>query len=168
LSRSYGETKLKSDLASPGIVNTPSGPGYRLSGKVITKGGGFIQVRLDWPDGPFDASDYRGVEVVVDAPAGGKYFVFLRTRDNFFVGPVDEVVHRLPDPGYREGVELAGAGEGGADGIEGYLVIGPEGTLVAESLVADDAPKQLGIGYREVDSFPKGILQRKDRDLHGV
>jgi hypothetical protein len=74
----------KSDLASPGIVNTPSGLAYRLAGKVVTKGGGFIQVRLDRPAGPFNASAFSGVEVIVDAPAGGKYYVFLRTRDNFF------------------------------------------------------------------------------------
>ena len=73
-----------SSLANPGIVNTPTGPAYRLAGKVVTKGGGFIQVRLDHPSGRFDASDYAGVEVVLDAPPGGSYFVFVRTRDNLF------------------------------------------------------------------------------------
>jgi hypothetical protein len=73
-----------SSLTSPGVVNTPAGPAYRLAGKVVTRGGGFIQVRLDHKAGPFDASAYAGVEVVVDAPAGGSYYVFVRTRDNLF------------------------------------------------------------------------------------
>jgi hypothetical protein len=73
-----------SSLASPGIVNTPAGPAYRMTGQVVTKGGGFIQVRLDHPASRFDASTYTGVEVVLDAPAGGNYFVFLRTKDNLF------------------------------------------------------------------------------------
>ena len=73
-----------SSLVSPGIVNTPAGPAYRMTGQVVTKGGGFIQVRLDHPAGRFDASDYAGVEVVLDAPPGGNYFVFMRTRDNLF------------------------------------------------------------------------------------
>ncbi|MFH2113002.1 MAG: CIA30 family protein [Spirochaetota bacterium] len=73
-----------SRLASPGIVNTPAGPAYRMTGQVVTKGGGFIQVRLDHPAGRFDASTYMGVEVVLDAPAGGSYYVFLRTKDNLF------------------------------------------------------------------------------------
>ncbi|MGD9941038.1 MAG: CIA30 family protein [Clostridia bacterium] len=73
-----------SSLASPGIVNTPAGPAYRMTGQVVTKGGGFIQVRLDHPAGRFDASTYTGVEVVLDAPPGGNYFVFLRTKDNLF------------------------------------------------------------------------------------
>jgi hypothetical protein len=73
-----------SSLASPGIVDTPGGPAYRMTGRVVTKGGGFIQVRLDHEEGRFDASSYAGVEVTVDAPAGGSYFVFLRTKDNLF------------------------------------------------------------------------------------
>lgn len=55
-----------------------------MTGQVVTKGGGFIQVRLDHPDGRFDASTYTGVEVVLDAPEDGNYFVFLRTKDNIF------------------------------------------------------------------------------------
>lgn len=47
-----------SSLASPGIINTPSGPAYRLTGKVVTKGSGFIQVRLDHQAGRFAASTY--------------------------------------------------------------------------------------------------------------
>jgi hypothetical protein len=94
----------KSDLVSPGIVNTPDGPAYRLAGKVITKGGGFIQVRLDRLAGPFNASDFSGVEVIVDAPAGGKYYVFLRTRDNFF--PWSYYGALLDLPGGRRTIRL--------------------------------------------------------------
>jgi len=74
----------KSDLIQPVLVTTPDGPAWRLAGKVVTKGGGFIQVRLEKQKGLFDASAYSGVEVSVAAEAGGSYFVFLRTKDNFF------------------------------------------------------------------------------------
>lgn len=74
----------RSDLVQPGIVNTPEGLAYRLAGKVVTKGGGFIQVRLDKDGGRFDASDYAGVELVLSAPPGGRYYAFLRTKDNVF------------------------------------------------------------------------------------
>lgn len=74
----------KSDLITPSVVNTPDGPAWRLAGKVVTKGGGFIQVRLEKQKGNFDASAFSGIEVSVSAEAGGSYFVFLRTKDNFF------------------------------------------------------------------------------------
>lgn len=74
----------KSDLTPPTVVNTAEGPALVLAGKVVTKGGGFIQVRLKTEAGKFDASAYAGVEVVVSAPAGGNYFVFLRNQDTFF------------------------------------------------------------------------------------
>jgi hypothetical protein len=73
-----------SDLQTPSIVNTPDGPALRLAGEVVTKGGGFIQVRLQHDDGIFDASGFSGVEVELQAPAGGSYYLFARTRDNTF------------------------------------------------------------------------------------
>lgn len=74
----------RSDLIEPGIVNTPDGPALRLAGKVVTRGGGFIQVRLDHEAGRFDASGYAGLELTLSAPPGGSYYVFIRTRDNAF------------------------------------------------------------------------------------
>lgn len=74
----------RSDLIEPGVVNTPDGPALRLAGKVVTKGGGFIQVRLDHEAGRFDASGYAGVELRLSAPPGGRYYVFVRTKDNAF------------------------------------------------------------------------------------
>lgn len=74
----------RSDLMQPSVVETPQGKALRLAGKVVTKGGGFIQVRLGHQGGKFDASMYAGVELVVSAPPGGRYFTFLRTADNFF------------------------------------------------------------------------------------
>jgi hypothetical protein len=74
----------RSDLVEPGIINTPDGLALRLAGKVVTRGGGFIQVRLDHAAGRFDASGYTGVELVLSAPPGGGYYAFLRTKDNVF------------------------------------------------------------------------------------
>ncbi len=74
----------RSDLVEPGIVNTPEGLALRLAGRVVTKGGGFIQVRLDYEGGRFDASSYAGVELTLSAPPGGRYYAFLRTKDNVF------------------------------------------------------------------------------------
>ncbi len=74
----------RSDLVEPGIVNTPEGLALRLAGKVVTRGGGFIQVRLEKEGERFDASPYAGVELVLSAPPGGRYYVFLRTKDNVF------------------------------------------------------------------------------------
>jgi len=74
----------RSDLVAPGIVNTADGLALRLAGKVVTRGGGFIQVRLEKTAGLFDARDYAGVELLVSAPPGGQYYVFVRTKDNVF------------------------------------------------------------------------------------
>ncbi|MBU0956843.1 MAG: CIA30 family protein [Spirochaetes bacterium] len=74
----------RSDLVEPGIVNTPDGLALRLAGKVVTKGGGFIQVRLENENGRFDATAYAGIELVLSAPPGGSYYAFLRTKDNVF------------------------------------------------------------------------------------
>lgn len=72
----------RSEMIPPAVVDTPNGRALRLAGKVITRGGGFIQVRLEQERGSFDASGYAGVEMRLSAPAGGNYFVFVRTRDN--------------------------------------------------------------------------------------
>ncbi len=74
----------RSDLVEPGIVNTPEGLALRLAGRVVTKGGGFIQVRLEKEGGRFDASSYAGIELTLTAPPGGRYYAFLRTKDNVF------------------------------------------------------------------------------------
>jgi hypothetical protein len=74
----------RSDLVEPGIVNTADGLALRLAGKVVTRGGGFIQVRLDHTAGRFDASGYAGLELTLSAPPGGRYYAFLRTKDNVF------------------------------------------------------------------------------------
>ena len=74
----------KSELVPPLVANTADGPALRLAGKVITKGGGFIQIRLRHEGGLFDASGFAGVELTAEAAPGGRYFVFLRTKDNFF------------------------------------------------------------------------------------
>ncbi len=73
-----------SSLNSPRIIVTPEGRALNLSGEVVTKGGGFIQVRLKHEDGPFDASAYSGVEIELQAPQPEGYYVFVRTRDNVF------------------------------------------------------------------------------------
>lgn len=74
----------RSDLVEPGIINTPEGLALRLAGRVVTKGGGFIQVRLEKEGGRFDASPYAGIELTLSAPPGGRYYAFLRTKDNVF------------------------------------------------------------------------------------
>ncbi len=83
---SFADTVMggKSELVPPAIINTESGNALLLAGKVITKGGGFIQVRLKYSKELFDATSYTGVEVEVDASSEGSYFVFLRTKDNNF------------------------------------------------------------------------------------
>lgn len=74
----------KSELTPPAVIDGEGGKAMLLAGRVITKGGGFIQVRLKYGDELFDASSWAGVEIEVDSPAEGSYFVFLRTKDNFF------------------------------------------------------------------------------------
>lgn len=74
----------KSELVPPAIIEADAGKALLLAGKVVTKGGGFIQVRLKHGKGLFDASGYTGVEVEVDARTASSWYVFLRTKDNVF------------------------------------------------------------------------------------
>ncbi len=74
----------RSELVPPEILEVDGTKALLLAGRVITKGGGFIQVRLRHVQGLFDASSYAGVEIEVDAKTSGSWYVFLRTRDNFF------------------------------------------------------------------------------------
>lgn len=74
----------KSELVPPAIVDADGSKALLLAGKVITKGGGFIQVRLKHQDGLYDASGYTGVEIEVDARTASSWYVFLRTKDNIF------------------------------------------------------------------------------------
>lgn len=75
----------KSELANPVIMESDDGQkALLLAGRVITKGGGFIQVRLRHEKGKFDASAYSGIEIEVDARTPNSWYVFVRTRDNFF------------------------------------------------------------------------------------
>ncbi len=72
----------RSDIEHVRLIGTQEGTALQLSGRVVTRGGGFIQVRLLHEQGNFDASSYAGIEVEVLAPAGGSYYLFARTRDN--------------------------------------------------------------------------------------
>jgi hypothetical protein len=83
---SFADTVMggKSELVPPAIISAETGKALLLAGKVVTKGGGFIQVRLKYGEELFDASSYSGVEIEVDASSIGSYFVFLRTKDNVF------------------------------------------------------------------------------------
>jgi hypothetical protein len=74
----------KSLLEPPTVVDTDGGKALLLADRVITKGGGFIQVRLKHQDGLYDASGYTGVELEVDAPTPTSWYVFIRTKDNLF------------------------------------------------------------------------------------
>ena len=74
----------KSELAEPLIIQVDESKALVLAGRVVTKGGGFIQVRLRNTKGLFDASAYSGVEIEVDAQTPTSWYVFLRTKDNFF------------------------------------------------------------------------------------
>ncbi len=94
----------RSDLDSPVLVRTSEGDALRLAGTVVTRGGGFIQARLEHEKGPFDGSVYRGVEVTLGAPPGGSYYVFVRTRDNalpwsYYRAPVHTVGDRISSAG---------------------------------------------------------------------
>ncbi len=73
-----------SELVPPAVIETENGKALLLAGRVVTKGGGFIQVRLKRDDGRFDASGYSGVEIEVDARTTTSWYVFLRTKDNVF------------------------------------------------------------------------------------
>ncbi len=72
----------RSDLVPPGITGEGDDRALRLAGTVNTKGGGFIQVRLRRERGTIDASSWKGIEVTLAAPAGGAYFLHVRTADN--------------------------------------------------------------------------------------
>ena len=74
----------KSELVPPTVLAAEKGNALLLAGKVITKGGGFIQVRLKHEPDLFDASSFTGIEIEVDARSPRSWFVFLRTKDNFF------------------------------------------------------------------------------------
>lgn len=74
----------KSELTPPAVIDGDGGKALLLAGKVVTKGGGFIQVRLKHGKGLFDASGYTGVEIEVDARTPSSWYVFLRTKDNLF------------------------------------------------------------------------------------
>jgi len=67
-----------------GFADTVMGGNSDLQTPSIVNRGGFIQVRLQHDDGIFDASGFSGVEVELQAPAGGSYYLFARTRDNTF------------------------------------------------------------------------------------
>ena len=74
----------KSELVEPLVIQVDESKALVLAGRVITKGGGFIQVRLRHTKGLFDASSYSGVALEVDAQTPTSWYVFLRTKDNFF------------------------------------------------------------------------------------
>lgn len=83
---SFADTVMggNSELVPPAIIEAEGSKALLLAGKVITKGGGFIQVRLKHGKGLFNASGYTGVEVEVDARSAKSWYVFLRTKDNLF------------------------------------------------------------------------------------
>ena len=74
----------KSELVPPTVIDADGDKALLLAGKVITKGGGFIQVRLKHEGGLYDASGYTGIELEVDARTPASWYVFLRTKDNLF------------------------------------------------------------------------------------
>lgn len=78
----------KSELVPPVIVEAEGQKALLLAGRVITKGGGFIQVRLRHSKDRFDASAYSGIEIEVDARTPNSWYIFLRTKDNFFPGAI--------------------------------------------------------------------------------
>ncbi|PKL24731.1 MAG: hypothetical protein CVV47_09875 [Spirochaetae bacterium HGW-Spirochaetae-3] len=73
-----------SELVPPAVIEVDGERALLLAGRVVTKGGGFIQVRLKREDGLFDASGYSGVAIEVDARTPTSWYVFLRTKDNVF------------------------------------------------------------------------------------
>jgi hypothetical protein len=74
----------KSELVPPAVVEADGGKALLLAGRVVTKGGGFIQVRLKHDKALFDASGFTGVEIEVDARTATSWYLFLRTKDNVF------------------------------------------------------------------------------------
>jgi hypothetical protein len=105
----------RSDLASPGVTGEGEQRALRLAGTVNTRGGGFIQARLGKERGVADLSAWKGVEVVVQAPPGGSYFLHVRTAEtlvpwSYFQAPLDvtggRVTLRIP------WTSLTGAGVG--------------------------------------------------------
>ncbi|TVR06374.1 MAG: hypothetical protein EA403_00900 [Spirochaetaceae bacterium] len=73
-----------SELSPPIVLDLDEGKALLLAGRVVTRGGGFIQVRLKYDARSFDASGYSGVEIDLSSPNEGSYFIFLRTRDSLF------------------------------------------------------------------------------------
>lgn len=83
---SFADTVMggNSELESPVVIDADGTKAMLLAGRVVTKGGGFIQVRLKYGKERFNASPYSGVEIEVDARSETSWYVFLRTRDNVF------------------------------------------------------------------------------------
>ncbi|PKL09168.1 MAG: hypothetical protein CVV51_05130 [Spirochaetae bacterium HGW-Spirochaetae-7] len=83
---SFADTVMggKSELTPPAVVDADGSKAMLLAGRVVTKGGGFIQVRLRYGKDRFDASAWSGVEVEVDARSETSWHIFLRTRDTLF------------------------------------------------------------------------------------
>lgn len=84
----------RSDLEQPVISGSGADRFLRLAGQVNTKGGGFIQARLRHTKGVVDAAGWTGIEVAVDAPPGGTYFLHVRTADtvmawSYYGAPLD-------------------------------------------------------------------------------
>lgn len=109
---SFADTVMggNSELVPPAILEAEGGKALLLAGKVITRGGGFIQVRLKHGKGLFDASGYTGVELEVDARTVSSWYVFLRTRDNLFpwsyygapiVPTMEKSVMRIPFSAFK-------------------------------------------------------------------
>ena len=95
----------RSDLVSPGVTGEGAQKALRLAGTVNTRGGGFIQASLGRERGVADLSEWQGVEVAVQAPAGGSYFLHVRTTGNlvpwsYYQAPLeatgDRVTLRIP------------------------------------------------------------------------
>lgn len=71
----------RSDLGVTGVTGEGEDRALRLAGKVVTRGGGFLQVRLARERGVADLGAWKGVEVTLSAPPGGSYFLHVRTKD---------------------------------------------------------------------------------------
>ncbi|MCX7775896.1 MAG: CIA30 family protein [Spirochaetaceae bacterium] len=72
----------RSELSPPVLIDAEGRTALLLAGRVITEGGGFIQVRFRHERGLFNAADYAGIELEVDARTPSSWYVFVRTRDN--------------------------------------------------------------------------------------
>lgn len=95
----------RSDLGETGVTGEGQDRALRLQGTVVTRGGGFLQVRLGRESGVADLGAWKGVEVTVDAPPGGAYFLHVRTKDtvlpwSYYQAPLpvagDRVTLRIP------------------------------------------------------------------------